>query len=275
MRVPYIYFEFLDSHLYSLHMFIICDIISAVTCDFCNFQLFLFLCVAILRIPHPLNHCNIREMISNLLPIVLLLVFFKNYTVHHSWSVHSSILNFLPPLLLCSSEVRWNHQMMILSASAPVLVSHPFGVSVRGGHCPHALQDLWDFLETHCHGTCPNMRGGRGRVKTPYLTQQKELWFVLQVKKSILFRVKYPWSLNMHLLRCGNGRLYVGPEWEIPNSKQSEEVLIVCNALGVITNEPLLPVLMCDIIMADNLLSSVSVSRRLWCQSHQPHLSLT
>lgn len=65
-------------------MFIICDI-SAVTRSFCNSQLFLFLCVAILKITHPLNHCNNRkvvtdhffvEMISNLLPIVLLLFFF-------------------------------------------------------------------------------------------------------------------------------------------------------------------------------------------------------
>lgn len=44
----------------------------------------------------------------------------------------------------------------------------------------------------------------------------------------------------------------------------------------VITNELLLPVLMRDIIMDDDVLSSVSVRRRLWCdQSHQPHLSLT
>lgn len=106
--------------------------------------------------------------------------------------LYSSTLIFLPPLLFCRSEVRWNHQMMILSANAPVLVSHPFEVSVLRGHCPHALQDLWDFLETHCHGTCPNMRGERGRVRTPYLTPQKELWFVLQVRKSMFFRVKYP-----------------------------------------------------------------------------------
>lgn len=97
----------------------------------------------------------------------------------------SSTVTFLPPLPLCSSEGRWNHQMTILSVSAPALVSHPSGASVLGGRCPRAHQDLWDFPETRCHGTCPNTRGGSGRVRTLYLTQQREPWFVLQVRKYI------------------------------------------------------------------------------------------
>lgn len=101
------------------------------------------------------------------------------------------------PSPLCSSYVRWSHQMMILSASAPVPVSRPSGASVQGGHCPRAIQDSWDCLEIHCHGTCPNMRGGRGRVKTQCWTQQRGQWFVLQVKADdFLFLQSTKDSLN-------------------------------------------------------------------------------
>lgn len=112
----------------------------------------------------------------------------------------------LPPLPLCSSEGRWNHQMMILSASAPVLVSHPSGASVLGGRCPRARQDLWAFPETRCRGTCPNTRGGSGRVRTLYLTRQRGPWFVLQVRKSISVlghqpRLSPNWSSTVRLKR--------------------------------------------------------------------------
>lgn len=111
---------------------------------------------------------------------------------------HPNLLTSSPhPSPLCSSYLRWSHQMMILSASAPVPVSHPSGASVQGGHCLRAIQDSWDRLEIHCHGTCPNMRGGRGRVKTQCWTQQRGQWFVLQVKADdFLFLQSTKDSLN-------------------------------------------------------------------------------
>lgn len=114
----------------------------------------------------------------------------------------------------CSSEGRWNHRMMTLSVSAPVLASHPSGASVLGGRCPRARQDLWDFPETPYHGTCPNTRGGSGRVRTPSLTRQRGPWFVSQVRESIsVFRDKPRLSPN-----CSSN---VGLKWWMEKCDQA------------------------------------------------------
>lgn len=93
----------------------------------------------------------------------------------------SSSSLFLP----CSSEVRWSRQMMILLASAPAPASRPSEASVPGGRCPRARQDLWGRPETRCHGTCPNMRGGRGRARTRCWTRRRGRWFVSQVRETV------------------------------------------------------------------------------------------
>lgn len=172
------------------------DLISTVTCCFSNFILCSFLCAVLVIVPHPLKHCNSLDMITNPPTLWVFIVIFKPCIIHELCLVTVSAINYtafslrffpfylhFPPLPLCSSEGRWNHRMMILSVSAPVPVSHPFGASVLGGPCPRARQDLWVFLETRCHGTCPSTRGGSGRVRTLSLIRQRGPWFVLQVRR--------------------------------------------------------------------------------------------
>lgn len=95
-------------------------------------------------------------------------------------SIHPSIYpHFSSSFSSFSSEVRWSRRTMILSASAPASASRPSEVSGQGGRCPHArLEPWWGCPETRCRGTCPDMRGGRGRARTLSLTRRRGQWFV-------------------------------------------------------------------------------------------------
>lgn len=66
--------------------------------------------------------------------------------------------------------------------SVPALASRPSVANVQRGHCPHVHQDLWDHQEILCRGTCPSMRGGRGRARTRCWTRRRGRWFVSQVR---------------------------------------------------------------------------------------------
>lgn len=108
----------------------------------------------------------------------------KNELYNVSALFYSPLTSF-PLMLLCSLTTRWSPQMTIHWASAPVSASRPSAVSVQGVPCPHAHQDWWGHQETLCHGTYPNMRGGRGRVRTRCWTRLRGQWFVLQVRTRI------------------------------------------------------------------------------------------